>query len=76
MRAVKGIVENGLIRVSEDALLKEKQEVLVVVEDAQPDTPARKGFLAEELEPLLGIISLGGNALDDTERLWDEKYNI
>ena len=27
---------------------------------------------AEQLEPLIGIISVGGDALEDSERLYDE----
>ena len=73
MKILTGLVENSVIRVKEGVALKENEEVIIVAEEGAVIQPELKGFKADEIKPLIGAVSLGGNALEDTEKLWDEK---
>ena len=70
MKAVKGIYENGQIRLLEDPHVSGLQEVYIVFPDvAQP--PAYS-IPASAFQLVDGLVSLGGHALEDAERLWEE----
>jgi hypothetical protein len=69
-KTVKGIYENGKIRLLEDPQIIGKQEVYIVFLD---DTKPRvRGIPASAFQEINGIVALGGNALEDTEGLWEE----
>lgn len=73
MKMVKGIYENGIVRTLEDPHLSGRQEVIVLFpESTAAATRPWIGVPASELAPLVGMVSLGGNALEDTEGLYDE----
>ena len=69
-KMVRGIYENGEIRLLEDPQLTGKQEVYVVFPD---DEESRvRGISASAFQEIDGIVALGGNALADAEGLWEE----
>jgi hypothetical protein len=69
-KTVKGIYENGEIRLLEDPQIIGKQEVYIVfLDDAKPRVC---GIPAGAFQEIDGIVALGGNALEDAERLWEE----
>jgi AF2212-like protein len=69
-KTVRGIYENGEIRLLEDPQITGKQEVYVVFPD---DEESRvRGIPASAFQEIDGIVALGGNALADAEGLWEE----
>jgi hypothetical protein len=69
-KTVRGIYENGEIRLLEDPQITGKQEVYIVFPD--DDKPRVRGISASAFQELDGIVALGGNALEDSECLWEE----
>jgi len=65
MKAIKGIYENGAIRLLEDPNVSGSQEVDVI------QLPMH-GISASAFKLVDGLVSLGGHALEDAERLWEE----
>ena len=70
MKAVKGIYENGAIRLLEDPCVSGAQEVYVVFPEVI-QLPTH-GIPASAFKLVDGLVSLGGHALEDAERLWEE----
>ena len=76
MPRVKGVYENGVIRPLEKIDVPENGEVDIIYGDIAEE---KKGgevqkiptFKARELKPLIGMISIGGDAVKDSER-YDE----
>jgi len=72
-KTVRGIYENGEIRFLEDPQVKGKHEVYIMFPEAEQ--PQAAGIPARAFQMIDGIVSLGGNALEDSERLWEEDLN-
>ena len=68
-KTVRGIYENGEIRLLEDPQITGKQEVYIVFPD--DDKPRVSGIPASAFQEIDGIVALGGNALEDSEGLWE-----
>jgi Protein of unknown function DUF104 len=69
-KMVRGIYENGEIRLLEDPQITGKQEVYIVFPD--DEKPRVSGISASAFQEIDGIVALGGNALVDSEGLWEE----
>jgi len=69
MIAAKGKFKNGVIQLLEKVDARDGDEVLVMFQNA--DGENREGLSGEEFSKLLGIVSVGGDALEDTEALYD-----
>jgi len=69
-KTVRGIYENGAIRLLEDPQITGIQEVYIVFPD--DEKPHVNGIPASVFQALDGIVALGGNALEDSEGLWEE----
>jgi hypothetical protein len=69
-KTVRGIYENGEIRLLEDPQITGKQEVYIVFPD--DEKPRVSGIPASAFQEIDGIVALGGNALEDSEDLWEE----
>jgi len=69
-KTVRGIYENGEIRLLEDPQITDKQEVYIVFPD--DDQPHVRSIPASAFQELDSIVALGGNALEDSECLWEE----
>jgi Protein of unknown function DUF104 len=73
---LKAIYQNGTLKLLEPLKLPEGSTVDVSV---QPTNERKQRYMyptnpqpAGSLEPLIGLISIGGDALADTEALYDE----
>ena len=73
MKAVKGIYENGKIRLLEDPHVSGTQDIYVVFSEV--DRFPVRGIPAKAFQLVDGIVSLGGHALEDAERLWEENLD-
>ena len=69
-KTVRGIYENGEIRLLEDPQITGKQEVYIVFPD--DEKPRASGIPPSAFREIDGIVALGGNALADAEGLWEE----
>ena len=69
-KTVRGIYENGDIRLLEDPQITGRQEVYIVFPD--DEKPRVSGIPASDFQEIDGIVALGGNALEDSEGLWEE----
>ena len=69
-KTVKGIYENGEIRLLEDPQITGKHEVHIVFPD--DEKPHVRGIPPSAFQEIDGIFALGGNALEDSEGLWEE----
>jgi hypothetical protein len=69
-KTVRGIYENGTIRLLEDPQITGKQEVYIVFPD--DEKPSVRGIPARAFQEIDSIVTLGGNALEDSEGLWEE----
>jgi hypothetical protein len=69
-KMIRGIYENGEIRLLEDPQITGKQEVYIVFPD--DGKPLVRGIPARAFKALDGIVALGGKALEDAECLWEE----
>jgi hypothetical protein len=72
-KTVRGICENGEIRLLEDPQITGRQEVYVVFSEGEKLRAV--GIPASAFRALDGIVSLGGNALRDSERVWEENLS-
>ena len=69
-KTVRGIYENGEIQLLEDPQITGKQEVYIVFPD--DEKPRVSGIPASDFQEIDGIVALGGDALEDSEDLWEE----
>ena len=69
-KTVRGIYENGEIRLLEEPQITGKQEVYIVFPD--DEKPRASGIPASAFREIDGIVALGGHALEDSEGLWAE----
>jgi hypothetical protein len=69
VETIQGKYKNGRIKLSRKPRVRREVDVTVTFHD----TPKKKfrGFTQQEFQKFKGIISLGGNALEDTERLYE-----
>jgi hypothetical protein len=72
-KMVRGIYENGEIRLLEDPQVTGKQEVYIMFPD--DEKPRVSGIPASAFQEIDGLVALGGNALEDSERLWEENLH-
>ena len=70
MRAVKGKYRNGNLELLEQPRVGEEKEVLVIFPD-DTEVPKGEGIQPEEFFKLAGIFRLGGDAVKDSEALYD-----
>lgn len=70
-KTVRGIYENGEIRLLEDPQITGKQEVYIVFPD--DERPRVSGIPASAFQEIDGIVALGGDALEGSEGLWEER---
>lgn len=73
VKTVKGIYENGQIRLLEDPHISGTQEVYIVFPEVAQLSIT--GIPARAFRQVDGIVSLGGHALEDSERLWEENLS-
>jgi len=75
MPKIKGIYENGVIRPLEKIDLVEKEEVEIVYGETAGERQVEKRKVvtvkASELPPLVGIFSVGGDAVEDAEKYYE-----
>jgi len=69
-KTIRGIYENGEVRLLEDPQITGKQEVYIVFPD--DEKPRVNGIPASAFQELDSIVALGGHALEDSECLWEE----
>jgi hypothetical protein len=74
MKAVKGIYENGTIRLLEDPRVSGLQQVYILFPEVEQ--PTISSVPASAFKLVDGIVSLGGHALEDAERLWEENLRV
>jgi hypothetical protein len=70
LKAVKGIYENGKVEILEDPGRSGRFEVYVLI----PELGEETHFVPNDPKALLslsGFFSLGGDALEDTERVYE-----
>lgn len=73
MKAVKGKYEKGIVKLSEPADVPEGLEVYIIFpERIDEKTLKIVSWPPRELIELSGFISIGGDALKDTESIYDE----
>jgi len=69
MQAISGTYKNGRIKLSKLPRFKKETEVTVYF---HPHSSKKfKGLNGIESRKLVGLCSIGGNALEDTERLYE-----
>jgi hypothetical protein len=68
MQTVKGKYKNGRIQLSRKPRVQEEVDVTVIFHDHQKKR--WQGFSQKQFQKLNGIVSLGGNAIEDTEHLY------
>ncbi len=66
---VKVRYENGVLKPLEKIILENHRIYEVEIKKHREEIPSQR---IEELLKLKGIISIGGDALEDTERLYEE----
>ena len=71
MKAVRGIFENGSIRPLEEIKIREKTEVYILFPEETELKFAPVFNPIKDLDELIGLVSLGGDALKDSERIYD-----
>lgn len=72
-KTIKGIYEKGVVRPLEDPKVEGPQEVYILFPEAEKVERVQwPTVTGETLAPLVGIVTLGGNALKDTERVYNE----
>jgi hypothetical protein len=69
-KVVRGIYENGAIRLLEDPQINGTKEVAIEFPD--DEKPQVRGIPAGAFTEIDSIVALGGSALEDSERLWEE----
>ncbi|MBI4639172.1 MAG: hypothetical protein HY731_00655 [Candidatus Tectomicrobia bacterium] len=74
MKTIKGIYKDGLIEPLEDPKVTGPCEVYIFFpeEALSSRTIEWKVSPASLLQPLIGLVSLGGDALEDTEKIYDQ----
>ncbi len=72
MKMIRGVYEKGIVRTVEDPHVSGRQEVVVLFPESGVAARPWIGVPASALAPLVGVVSLGGNALEDTEDLYNE----
>jgi len=70
MQALKAIYDEGNIKLLEKPNINQETEVLVIFPD-RLDRKETKDVNGEELFKLHGIISIGGDAIEDSEKLYE-----
>jgi hypothetical protein len=68
METIPGKYKNGRIKLSRKPRVRREVDVTVTFHDQKKKK--LRGLSQKEFQKLKGIISLGGNALEDTERLY------
>ena len=71
MKAVQGMDENGAIRLLEDPQVSGTWAVYMLCPDIAPST--MRSIPASAFQVIDGIVALGGHALENVERLWEEE---
>ncbi|MDI7268670.1 MAG: antitoxin family protein [Myxococcota bacterium] len=71
MNVVRGVVENGVVKPSVPVALRDGTEVLVVFNAASESSAQVPSVPASWLVEIGGKVSVGGDAVADTER-YDE----
>jgi hypothetical protein len=73
METIPGKYKNGRIKLLRKPRLRREVDVTVIFHKPQKRKPQKKklrGLTQAEFQKLKGIIPLGGNAMEDTERLY------
>ena len=77
LKTVKGIYEDGQVRLLESVPEVGPQEVYVVFPEVPETTGSKpedwKGIPASAFRELRNLVSWGGDALEDSEKIWDEE---
>lgn len=68
METIPGKYKNGRITLSRKPRVRREVDVTVIFH--KPQKKKLRGLTQAEFQKLKGIISLGGDALEDTERLY------
>ncbi len=75
MNAYKAKYSNGTVQLLEQPpkqFSTKEQDVVVLFLDESSNKNAVTSISAKELEPLIGIVSLGGDAVKDKKALYDK----
>jgi hypothetical protein len=76
MKIVKGIYQDGMVKIEPDSGLEieEKKEVYVLLPDHQAELGGGdwKSFPAGDLKKIDNLVSLGGDSLKDLERIYED----
>jgi hypothetical protein len=70
METIQGKYKNGRIKLSRKPRVRREVDVTVTFHDP-PKKSRWNGLTHEEMKALIGIAELGGDALLDTERLYE-----
>ena len=72
MIAVKGKYQNGSVQLLEKVEARDGEEVEVIFHREKQDRKdGHEGISGGELSGLIGIVSIGGDAVEDVEGLYD-----
>lgn len=72
MKTVRAHYDGKQVLLDEPLSLKENDELLVTLMEKKENLKHPfPGFTKEEIERVIGTFPLGGNALEDTERLYE-----
>jgi hypothetical protein len=70
MKAIKGKYRDGIIELQEQPTVEGEKEVMVIFPD-DTKAPGREGIQPKDFYKLSGIFNLGGNAVKNSEALYD-----
>ena len=72
MQTVHAHFDGDVVRFDEPLPLQKNNRLLVTLrEKKQPEEKKYPGFTYDQMQQITGIFELGGNALKDTERLYE-----
>ena len=74
MKAIKGIYKNGVVELLEPVDFKDSTKVLVLPKQDDEDIEEQVRLKPQPVQDLLeleGILSLGGDAVEDTEKYYE-----
>jgi hypothetical protein len=75
MKKVRGVYKDGVVQLLENPGVEGQKEVYILFPDEPPgeEKVRFKGMACDptDLKPLSGVVSLGGDSVEDTERYYD-----
>ncbi len=73
MQVIKAIYKHGNIKFLEKPDINKETDILIIFpdNDNKKESNNANNFVGEELLQLCGIISVGGDAVEDSEKLYE-----